>query len=213
MFPLHTTGSPTTTCRTLKFILKQTNLHLICGPIRINLASTRSAFARLTKTHQCRTRKDMMDYRPEDTRLQRLSRVFSCSTPAFSLLCSLFITNLKFDILNPRTCKIPLPSPTDPALPDLKLYRGYKCSRCPYILSKTKTGHGTMEQHFNQHRVLPRKQGGPRKVPDIPEEDQGPMFTEVYCQRVFAACRQSSFVVVYVPSEVGNLKAKPHTSK
>ena len=61
----------------------------------------------------------------------------------------------KFDILNPRTCKIPLPSPTDLALPDLKLYRGYQCSRCLYILSKTKTGHETMEQHFNQHQVLP----------------------------------------------------------
>lgn len=119
----------------------------------------------------------------------------------------------KFDILNPRTCKIPLPSPTDPALPDLKLYRGYQCSRCPYILSKTKTGHETMEQHFNQHRVLPRRKGRPRKMPDIPKEDQGPMFTEVYCQRFFAACHQSSFFVVHVPSEVGDLKAKPHTCK
>lgn len=39
------------------------------------------------------------------------------------------------------------------------------------------------------------------------------MFTEVYCQRFFAACHQSSFFVVYVPSEVGDLKAKPHTCK
>jgi hypothetical protein len=70
-----------------------------------------------------------------------------------------------------------------------------------------------MEQHFNQHQVLPRKQGRPRKVQDIPEEDQGPMFTEVYCQRFFAACHQSSFFVVYVPSEVGDLKARPHTCK
>ncbi|KAK7177913.1 hypothetical protein PSPO01_16037 [Paraphaeosphaeria sporulosa] len=119
----------------------------------------------------------------------------------------------KYDILNPRTCKIPLPSPTEPPLPDLKLYRGYKCSRCTYILSKTKTAQETMEQHFNKHRLLPRKKGRPRRISEILEEDKGPMFTEVYCQRFFASCHQSSFFVVHVPSEVGDLKAKPHTCK
>lgn len=86
----------------------------------------------------------------------------------------------QFDLLDPKTCKIPLPSPMDPALPDLKLYHGYQYSRYLCILSKTKTGHETMEQHFNQHRLLPRKKGRPRNILGIPNEDQGPMFIEVY---------------------------------
>jgi hypothetical protein len=60
-----------------------------------------------------------------------------------------------------------------------------------------------LERHFNRkHRILPRKKGRPAKLITIPEEDKGPMYREVYCQRFFASCHQSSFFTVHVPTQV-----------
>jgi hypothetical protein len=91
----------------------------------------------------------------------------------------------EYDILDPTMCSISVPSPTEPPLPDLKLHRGYKCSRCDYVLPKTKTALESMAQHFNQHWRLPRKPDRQPKIVDIPEQDKGPMFTEACCQRFF----------------------------
>ncbi|PVH93490.1 hypothetical protein DM02DRAFT_661905 [Periconia macrospinosa] len=88
----------------------------------------------------------------------------------------------KYDILDPSLAKIPLPPPTHPPFRELKLYRGYQCSRCDYVLSKTKEARKCMEQHFNTHRLLPRKPGRPGKIADIPADDKGPMFFDVFCQ-------------------------------
>jgi hypothetical protein len=41
-------------------------------------------------------------------------------------------------------------------------------------------------------------------------EDEGPMFHEVFCQRFFVSCAQSSFFAVYVPSQAQELvKSRP----
>ena len=68
-----------------------------------------------------------------------------------------------------------------------------------------------MGTHFNQHRLLPRKKGGrQQKIADIPEEDKGPVFREIYCQRFFASGAQSSFFTVNVPDEAQDLvKTRP----
>ncbi|PSN58805.1 hypothetical protein BS50DRAFT_509763, partial [Corynespora cassiicola Philippines] len=108
----------------------------------------------------------------------------------------------RYNILDPTAVTIPTPAPTDPPLPDLELYRGYQCTRCPLTLSKTKKAQQCLQQHFNSHRLLPRKRGRPGKVADIPAEDEGPMFSEVFCQRFFVSGAQSSFFSVHLPSSV-----------
>lgn len=85
----------------------------------------------------------------------------------------------KYDILDPRTHEIPRPSPTDPPLPELKLFRGYQCTRCEYVLSKSKSSQESMKRHFGKHRLLARRKGRPGKSATIPQEDRGPMFKEV----------------------------------
>lgn len=70
-----------------------------------------------------------------------------------------------------------------------------------------------MKRHFGKHRLLARRKGRPGKSASIPEEDRGPMFKEVYCQRFFISCHQSSFFVVHVPPKLQNLMAKPQTRK
>ena len=88
----------------------------------------------------------------------------------------------KYSLLDPRTQAIPRPLPTDPPLPDLKLYRGYQCSRCDYAISCSKSSQKLLERHFNQkHRILPRKKGRPAKLITILGEDKGLMYREVYC--------------------------------
>ncbi|KAK7177715.1 hypothetical protein PSPO01_16237 [Paraphaeosphaeria sporulosa] len=57
----------------------------------------------------------------------------------------------KYNLLDPKTHRIPVRPKT---LPDLKLYRGYRCSRCEFVLSKTKSAEKSMEWNFNQHRLL-----------------------------------------------------------
>jgi hypothetical protein len=81
------------------------------------------------------------------------------------------------------------------------------------VLLKPKSGFRLIDRHFNQHQQLLRKPGQPKKIADIPEEDKGPIFKEVYCQRFFVSGHQSCFFVVYVLSKIQELKAKPHTSK
>jgi hypothetical protein len=106
-------------------------------------------------------------------------------------------------------CSISVPPPSEPPLPGLKLHRGYKCSRCDYVLPKSKTALESMAQHFNQHRRLPRKPGRQPKIADIPEQDKGPMFMEAYCQRFFVQGCQSSFFAVHVIPEVQNANKRP----
>ncbi|KAH7399701.1 hypothetical protein BKA66DRAFT_383213, partial [Pyrenochaeta sp. MPI-SDFR-AT-0127] len=119
----------------------------------------------------------------------------------------------RHNLLDPAVSKILVPAPTEPPLSDLKLYRGIQCSRCEYVLTKTKYASEVMGRHFNQHRLFPRKMGRQNKVADIPEADKGPMFTDVFCQRFFVAGPQSSFFAVHVPTVVQELKAQPKTRK
>ncbi|KAH8696802.1 hypothetical protein GQ44DRAFT_558336, partial [Phaeosphaeriaceae sp. PMI808] len=105
----------------------------------------------------------------------------------------------KYSLLDPRYVEIAAPPPTEPPFPELKLYRGFRCSRCNFIVTKTKYACARMETHFNKHRILPRKKGRPGKVVCAPD-DEGPMYSEVFCQRFFAQGRQSSFFEVFIPS-------------
>ncbi|KAH5618970.1 hypothetical protein HBI23_245980 [Parastagonospora nodorum] len=117
----------------------------------------------------------------------------------------------KYSLLDPRTYVISRPLPTDPPLPDLKLYRGYQCSRCDYVVSRSKSSGEILEKHFNrQHRILQRKKGRPLKSIAIPEEDKGPIYREVYCQRFFVSSHQSSFFTICVCTQVQKLaKSRP----
>jgi hypothetical protein len=66
-----------------------------------------------------------------------------------------------------------------------------------------------MRTHFNKHRIVPRKQGKPGKVVTVPE-DEGPIYSEVACQRFSAYGAQSSFFEVCVLSAVQKLvKSRP----
>lgn len=117
----------------------------------------------------------------------------------------------RFQLLDPATAKIPTPPSTDPPISDLQLHRGYQCTRCKFIRLRTKTALKQMGTHFNQHRLLPRKKGGRQeRIADIPEEDKGPAFQEIYCQRFFVSGPQSSFFTVNVPNQVQELvKSRP----
>jgi hypothetical protein len=115
-----------------------------------------------------------------------------------------------YDPLDPSAAKIATPPATDPPIPTLKHYRGYQCSRCEHTLAKTKKAQACLQQHFNSHRLLPRKRGRPGRVADIPEEDKGPMYHEVFCQRFFVTGAQSSFFTVSVATPVQELvKTRP----
>ncbi|PVH90072.1 hypothetical protein DM02DRAFT_678816 [Periconia macrospinosa] len=112
----------------------------------------------------------------------------------------------RYNMLDPRTQSIPRPLPTDPPLPDLKLSRGYQCSRCDFALSRSKSSQSLFDRHFNQqHRIVPRKKGRPGRAIAIPEEDRGPIYREVYCQRFFTSGHQSSFFAVHVPTPLQGL--------
>jgi hypothetical protein len=52
------------------------------------------------------------------------------------------------DLLDPTTSIIPRPLPTKPPFPDLKLYRGYQCTRCDFTRTKTKTALREIDTHF-----------------------------------------------------------------
>jgi hypothetical protein len=98
----------------------------------------------------------------------------------------------KYSLLDPRHAQIQTPLPTEPPVPELKLYRGFRCSRCPKIMTKSDYAHARMQTHFNKHRVIQQKQGRPGKVVSVPE-DEGPIYSEVSCQRFFSYGPQSSF--------------------
>jgi hypothetical protein len=107
----------------------------------------------------------------------------------------------EYNLLDPTTDIIPRPLPTKPPFPSLKLYRGYQCTRCDFIRTKTKTALREMNTHFNVHRLVPRKRGQPLKLADTPEEDRRPMFKDIYCQRFFVRGAQAKYFAVNVPSE------------
>ncbi|KAK7177297.1 hypothetical protein PSPO01_16657 [Paraphaeosphaeria sporulosa] len=111
----------------------------------------------------------------------------------------------EYHLLDPTTSVIPRPPPTKPPFPDLKLYRGYQCTRCDFIRSRTNSALKQIKKHFNEHRLLPRKGGRPKRIADIPEQDKGPVFREVYCQRFFVQGVQASFFEVNVPEKVQKL--------
>jgi hypothetical protein len=117
----------------------------------------------------------------------------------------------RYQLLDPATAKLPTPPATNPPIPELKLYRGYQCTRCSFVLrSQGKEAKNQMGRHFNIHRLVPRKPGRQAKIAGIPAQDSGPMFTEVFCQRFFVAGAQSSFFTVNVPDQVQDLvKARP----
>jgi hypothetical protein len=82
-------------------------------------------------------------------------------------------------LLNLATTKIPMPPLTDPTIPELRLYRGYQCTRCEFIRLQTKSALEQTGTHFNQHQLLPRNGGRQLRRADIPEEDEGPVFREI----------------------------------
>lgn len=115
----------------------------------------------------------------------------------------------KYSLLDPRLAQIPAPLPTEPPVPELRLHRGLRCSRCPKIMTKSEHAHARMQTHFNKHRIIKRKQGRPGKVVSVPE-DEGPIYSEISCQRFFSYGAQSSFFEVCVPSAVQELvKSRP----
>jgi hypothetical protein len=67
-----------------------------------------------------------------------------------------------------------------------------------------------MGTHFNVHRLVLQKLGRQAKTAGLLAIDSEPMFTEVFCQRFFAAGAQSSFFTVNVLDQVQDLvKARP----
>ncbi|KAK7177672.1 hypothetical protein PSPO01_16282 [Paraphaeosphaeria sporulosa] len=116
----------------------------------------------------------------------------------------------EYDLLDATTSIIPRPPPTKPPFPNLKLSRGYQCTRCDLTRTETKTALREMETHFNEHRLVARKRGQPAKLADIPEEDRRPTFKEICCQRFFNCGAQAKYFEVNVPSEVQTLvKTRP----
>ncbi|KAI1663260.1 DUF3505 domain containing protein [Pyrenophora tritici-repentis] len=117
----------------------------------------------------------------------------------------------RYQLLDPAIVKLPTPPATNLPIPELKLHRGYQCTRCSFVLrSQGKEAEISMGRHFNVHRLVPRKPGRQAKIAGIPAQDSGPMFTKVYCQRFFAAGAQSSFFTVNVPDKVQELvKSRP----
>jgi hypothetical protein len=117
----------------------------------------------------------------------------------------------RYQLLDPATAKVPTPPLTNPPIPELKLHRGYQCTRCSFVLrSQGKEAKNSMGTHFNVHRLLPRKPGRQAKIAGIPAIDSEPMFAEVFCQRFFASGAQSSFFTVNVPDQVQDVvKTRP----
>jgi hypothetical protein len=106
---------------------------------------------------------------------------------------------------DPRTQRIPRPLPTDPPLPDLKLYRGYQCSRCDFAVSRSKSSQRSLERHFNQqHRILPGKKGRPGRSITIQKEDKGPSVQSSLLPTLF--CFMSS--ELFFPQSMYLLKYK-----
>jgi hypothetical protein len=59
-------------------------------------------------------------------------------------------------------------------------------------------------------RTSTEKGGRQPRIADIPEEDKGPAFKEIYCQRFFVSGAQSSFFTVNVLDQVQELvKSRP----
>ncbi|KAF2628300.1 hypothetical protein BU25DRAFT_458140 [Macroventuria anomochaeta] len=117
----------------------------------------------------------------------------------------------RYQPANLSTTKLPTPPATNPPIPELRLYRGYQCTRCSFVLrSEGKEAKASMGKHFNIHRLVPRKPGRQAKIAGISATDSEPMFTKVYCQRFFASGAQSSFFTVNVPDPVQELvKSRP----
>ncbi|KAF2741810.1 hypothetical protein M011DRAFT_491054 [Sporormia fimetaria CBS 119925] len=113
-------------------------------------------------------------------------------------------------LLNPATSKIPVPAATNPPIPELRLHRGYQCTRCNFVLrSQGKEAKTSMGKHFNVHRLVPREPGRQAKIAGT-LMDSEPMFSEVFCQRFFVFGVQSSFFTVNVPDQVQDLaKTRP----
>jgi hypothetical protein len=130
-------------------------------------------------------------------------RCASCRNPA-TLLANYL--RQQYQLLDPATAKILIPPATNPPIPELTLYCGYQCTRCSFVLrSDRKEAKTSMGTHFNTHRLVPRKPGRQAKIAGIPAQDNGPMFTEVSCQRFFVSGAQSSFFTVTVLDQARDL--------
>lgn len=105
----------------------------------------------------------------------------------------------RYEVLDPAIAKVPTPPATNLPIPELKLHRGYQCTRCSFVLrSQGKQAKTSIRTHFNVHHLVPRKPGQQAKIAGIPAIDSEPMFAEVFCQRFFASGAQSSFFTVNV---------------
>jgi hypothetical protein len=50
----------------------------------------------------------------------------------------------KYNLLDPRHAQTLTPLPTEPPIPELQLYRGFRCSRCPKIMTKSEYAYARM---------------------------------------------------------------------
>jgi len=74
----------------------------------------------------------------------------------------------RYQLLDPATAKVPTPPATNLPITELKLHRGYQCTRCSFVLRlQGKKAETSIETHFNEHRYVPRKPGQPAKTADI----------------------------------------------
>ncbi len=125
----------------------------------------------------------------------------------------------QYAVLDPRYTKIPMPSPDAAPIPGLKLHYGLQCNTCNQIYTETgkqksRPGKGTRAQmlsHYNTHRTIPRRRGKQSRN----NNDEGPEFHKVYCQRFFVTGPQSNLFAVTLPPSAleGNSSGRDKASK
>jgi hypothetical protein len=71
--------------------------------------------------------------------------------------------------------------------------------------SRWRNAHCDHESREPRGHVQQRERGRQAKIAGVPATDSEPMFSEVFCQRFFATCAQSSFSTVNVPDQVQEL--------
>jgi hypothetical protein len=192
-----TPATATTTAAIDLFTFYHPSSVLICKPCGYAVLPT--ALSTYIKVHY------LYDARHAATNLFDSPQSRNPATLLANYLCE------RYQLLNPAIVKVPTPPATNLPIPELKLYRGYQCTRCNFVLrsqgKKAKTSIGT---HLNEHRLMPRKLGRQAKIAGIPAIDSEPMFAEVFCQRFFASGAQSSFLTVNVLDQAQDLvKTRP----
>jgi hypothetical protein len=69
--------------------------------------------------------------------------------------------NAEYCLLDPTSVRIPIPSPTEPPLPELTLHHGDQCAQCDLVVAKTVENKLRLQKLFNKHhRSVLRKRCG-----------------------------------------------------